>query len=406
MNKKIVLRKMNCKKNNRDDIKIIFNLRVDNNDYNLWYKVRFHECDINYELPESSDSIIVTLLLFAMIYGYDFYSEYPMSEKLYYNILYNIIPQIKKCNPKVHDISINVPLMKHNYGGNYVATGISCGIDSLTTIYEYSELCTLDDYKLTHLVYFKTGAHDGQIGKFDREIENKLFSSQLENAKKYCKRNSFPLIVVDSNLNEFLSNVFGFTAYDRTHTLRNCGTMLLFQKIFSKYYYSDTYGLNDFVLDVNSDMAHYEKWLLPLLSTESIDFYSSNKGMSRFEKTKLLTDYHASYDNLLVCWHEAHNCGLCDKCIRTMVALDMLGKLDLYNKSFDINKYREHRKKYITRVIALRKNDAFFADLYYHMDFKTRLSISPVYYLIYKFEAFIRFLKKILKKVILKHKKF
>ena len=381
-------------KDNKSKYELIFKISINGELYNLKYKIQFIGEKINYRFEKRFDSTVVTFLLFSMVNGYDFYSDYPISETLYYNLIYHIIPQIKRCNPETKSISINAPLTKEKADSKYVATGISCGIDSLTTIYEYSKLCELDNYKLTHLVYFKTGAHDGQLGRFDKDVENNLFTSQLKNAKKFCDESNFPLIIVDSNLNEILSDSFGFTSYERTHTLRNCGTMLLFLNVFSKYYYSDTYSLDEFELNIYNDIAHYEKWMLPLLSTENINFYSANKSMSRFEKTELLTSYELSFNNLLVCWYEGENCGRCDKCIRTLVTLDLIGKLAFYKNSFDIDNYKKNRKKYITRVIALRKVDSFYNDIYIHMDRKTKIFISPVYFIVYKFEALMKKLRE------------
>ncbi len=399
MPKKIVLDQITQRKE-KDKICINFELMIDNKKYVLFYNISLLNCKITYPLAETIDPIVVTFLLHAMKNGYDFSSKYPISQKLFYNLKYQIIPQLKVCNKKLYSIDIDSPIISTNYGGKYVATGISCGIDSLTTVFEYTELCNIIDYKITHLVYFKTGAHDGQLGRFDKDTENKLFTEQLNNSRKFCIENNFPLIIVDSNLNEILSLAFGFSAYERTHTLRNCGTMYLFQKDFNKYLYADTYSLDKFVVNTYEDIAHYEKYLLPMISNENIFFISANSGMSRFDKTKLLTKYKKSYDNLLVCWHEGKNCGKCDKCIRTLVTLDALGKLKYYEKSFDIENYLKHRKKYIAKVIALRKVDMFYNDIFIHMDKKIKRKKSILYFFIYKIYSFYKKLRKLAKKIL------
>ncbi len=75
-------------------------------------------------------------------------------------------------------------------------------------------------------------------------------------------------------------------------------------------------------MDVKNDAAHYEGVLLPMLSTETTSFYSSNQEMSRIEKVRLISDFEQSYEWLLVCWLHKPNCGKCGKCIRTMLELD------------------------------------------------------------------------------------
>ncbi|MFC1715266.1 hypothetical protein ACFL6S_16475 [Candidatus Poribacteria bacterium] len=54
--------------------------------------------------------------------------------------------------------------------------------------------------------------------------------------------------------------------------------------------------------------------------------------MSRFERTALVADWPVGLQNILVCTQskqsfEIKNCGKCEKCIRTMMALEALGKL-------------------------------------------------------------------------------
>lgn len=371
---------------------IEFGLDINNIKYELKYDMKYINCEFNNLNVTTIDSVVVTFLLYAMLYGYDIRSKYPISKKLYYQLIYHVIPQINKCNPhNTNVIKIDAPLSDVIYNGKYNATGISCGVDSFTTLYEYTDLMKLDDYKLTHLVYFKTGAHDGQLGRFDSSVENKLFLSQLENVKKFVNKIKMPLIIVNSNLNEILSKAFHFTGYDRSHSLRNCGTMYLFQKYFLNYYYSDTYSLDNFFVNVDLDMAHYEKWLLPYISNQNINFYSANQNLTRFEKTNLISNYKYSYDNLLVCWHEGKNCGQCDKCIRTLITLDYLDKLQLYKNCFDIDKYYKNKSKYISKMMVYRKKDAFFQDIYENIK-KLNKKMRPnfIYFIYYKLKLLLK----------------
>ncbi|MBR3414640.1 hypothetical protein IKG73_01300 [Candidatus Saccharibacteria bacterium] len=369
MNKIIIEKILQKKVGNKT--KLSFDLKINKKSFTLWYEIGCEDYDFSDGIENRIDAVVATFLIFAMKKGYDFYSEYPISERLYYNLTYHVIPQLNVCNPtKTKKISIFAPLCKANGKKkyNFVATGVSCGVDSLATIYEYSELCELEDYKLTHLVYFKTGAHDGQIGRFDKKVENDLFNGQVKKAVDFSQKAGFPLVVIDSNLNEVLSEAFGFTNYDMTHTFRSVGVMLLLQDYFSLYYYADAYNLDRFSINVDEDTAHYDKWLLPMLSNENIRMYSANKDMVRFDKTKLLTEYSLSYDNLLVCWTDEENCGKCNKCIRTLVTLDLLGKLDLYNKSFNLEDYYKNKDAYISKVIRLRKEDFLFDEIVQRME--------------------------------------
>lgn len=357
-------------KQTTEGVKIFFTIEIKDKTYTLWYDISSQDRQIS-KIEKRIDGIVVTFLLFAMWNKLDIESKYPISEKLYYNLTRHIIPKISNddLSGKSHKIKINAPISNKQFKSyHWVGTGISCGVDSLTTIYEYTKICKIKNYQLTHLIHMKTGAHDGQIGRADKDTENKIFKEQIKVARKFCKDNGFPLIIIDSNLNLILSDIFGFTGYERTHTFRSCGTMLLLQNFFSKYYYASSGIPDTFEINTNFDCALYERWFIPLLSSDSLDYYSANSGMMRIEKTKALTKYKPSYDSLLVCWYGGKNCNECDKCIRTLITLDILGALYLYKNVFYINKYKKNKQKYFQRLYDRKECDHAFLDIYNYIE--------------------------------------
>ena len=52
------------------------------------------------------------------------------------------------------------------------------------------------------------------------------------------------------------------------------------------------------------------------------------------------------------------NCSVCPKCVRTLLTLDILGKLDAFSGVFDIDRYRrEARRRAIAdAIVGERKN--------------------------------------------------
>lgn len=345
-------------------VDISFLIQIKEKEYLLKYVVT---ADVT-ELCDRADGVVVTFLLYAMKYGMNIYSDIPISEKLYYQLTYHVIPQIHYCNPdKTTPIKIIAPLSDEVYNGNWVGTGISCGVDSFSTIKEYTEDCELANYKITHLCYFKTGAHHGDIGRFDKQIEDKLFAEELEKAKEFCEKENFEMVIVESNLHEICCDAFSHV-YDITHTYRSAGVMLLLQKQFNKYYYaSGDHNVDEVIVNVDNDSAKYEKWLLPLLSNESIAFYSANKATKRIEKVEYISNWAPTYDRLSVCWSASNNCCKCRKCIRTMVALDLVGKLDCYSQSFDLEFYQKNKRKFMREIVALRSIDCSYQDIYLYM---------------------------------------
>lgn len=69
----------------------------------------------------------------------------------------------------------------------------------------------------------------------------------------------------------------------------------------------------------------------PLWSTESLAFLHDGCEATRLEKVERLAGWPAALSTLRVCYKNiggAYNCGICNKCVRTMIELRMAGALD------------------------------------------------------------------------------
>jgi len=67
-----------------------------------------------------------------------------------------------------------------------------------------------------------------------------------------------------------------------------------------------------------------------LYGTERIDFQTDGCEATRFEKVAALAASDIVLDTLRVCWENrngAYNCGECEKCLRTMAALEIVGAI-------------------------------------------------------------------------------
>ncbi len=68
----------------------------------------------------------------------------------------------------------------------------------------------------------------------------------------------------------------------------------------------------------------------PCWSSRSLEFIYDASKATRFEKLRRLVSENTVKDHLRVCWRNpgnVYNCGKCEKCLRTMVALEALGVL-------------------------------------------------------------------------------
>ncbi|TBR12066.1 MAG: hypothetical protein EPO47_00590 [Rugosibacter sp.] len=78
----------------------------------------------------------------------------------------------------------------------------------------------------------------------------------------------------------------------------------------------------------------------PLFSTSGVTIVHDGAAMTRIGKTELAARLPETRRSLHVCQAAGlHNCSRCEKCYRTMIALDILGLKEAFNAAFDWSDY-------------------------------------------------------------------
>ena len=225
-----------------------------------------------------------------------------------------------------------------------------------------------------------------------------LFRDKLVQVRKFAKEENLEVIPIDTNLSEILQMNF-----QSTHTLRNLSCILTLQKLFKNYYYASPHRFDKYSLN-SIDTGDYDLLNTNMLSTESVSFFSSSANLSRIERTELITNFPKTYTYLDVCTNSRKagdfiNCSKCDKCLRTALTLDLMGKLNLYEKVFDLEVYHRYKQDYIGRLIAGKKKDEFAKELYEFMKVSGKLPVSGyLQFLKVKLKGFKKGVQKTLKK--------
>jgi hypothetical protein len=312
-------------------------------------------------VTERGDAFLVGLLPYAMARGEDIHLDCPISEKLYYNLSNYLIPALSLANPKLLPIKVIPRELEHSSINqrNAVGTGFSGGVDSFCTFCDHfvDPQCPVN-YRLTHLSFFNVGSH----GDFGGEAARELFHKRLNDLKQFPIDAGLEFIVVDSNISEILQ-----TSFPATHTFRNMAPVLLLQKLFRIYYYSSGYRMDDFrITNADSDSSAYDLLSMAMLSTESVDLYSSGCQHTRVEKTRIIADYEPTWRYLNVCASRDGNCSSCFKCMRTLLTLEILGKIRNYEGVFDLSIYRKQRSRYIAEILV-NKRQYIYKDIYNEM---------------------------------------
>lgn len=320
----------------------------------LWFS-----CDAAFAdsiAAETCDAFFIACLFPAVRRGLDLVVEGPLSARLYYNATHGLAELLHCILPGSGRISVRAPhLIRTNWGGKGVAMGFSGGIDSFCTYAEHRADPCPEEYRVTHFMFNDVGAHD-EPGN-DRAS---VFAAHEERMRQFAEKEGLPRIVVRSNIHDFIEVPFLIS-----HPFRNTASVFLFQKFFAKFYYSSTFYVADTHIAGIYDAAYVDPITLPLLSTETLLCRSSGGEHTRFEKTEIVSNDPRSYDDLDVCIHHEKgafiNCSHCPKCLRTMLSLEVLGKLEKYEKSFDLNRYRRFRTLYL--ALATKSDDPLIREI-------------------------------------------
>jgi len=108
---------------------------------------------------------------------------------------------------------------------------------------------------------------------------------------------------------------------------------LILGRLFSSFFLPSSYRFDEFYRDGSHLLLDH------LISTESMQTIHESSHLNRPEKTAVVSNWSATYSTLRVCFNTTGyqedtgsimNCSRCEKCVRTMTTLEILGQLDKY----------------------------------------------------------------------------
>lgn len=187
----------------------------------------------------------------------------------------------------------------------------SGGVDSFYSLLENQD-------EVTDLIF----VHGFDIRPEDRETCRRAEESIRRVGKAFGKR----VIKVETNVRSLLAE-YGEWG-ERTHGAAMAVVAHLLGDEFAQIYIaaSDTEGL----LSPWGSHPHMD----PLWSSSRLEFVHHGCDASRPEKLRRVASSEPAIQNLRVCWKNrkgALNCGRCEKCIRTMIGLHVMGVTNFSN---------------------------------------------------------------------------
>ena len=351
-----------------------------------------------YLCHETADAFVLPMLLRAIVSGQDIEVDALLSEKLYHNLTNSVmyilwLSKIKaggrvaiKNNKDTKAPQIRCKgISNQNFNGEAVGTGCSLGVDGYSVIKKYIfENEMFPSYKPTHLACFNVGA----FGSYNTDETRQSFYDELKNLNNFAQKFDIPIVSIDTNVHEFYPE----RRFNWSVTFLNIGCVLSMQKLWRRYLFASGYSVKNFEFDFN-DCCKSDSFLCPHLSTESVEVLSADMNLTRSDKVRNIMNDVVCKENLNVCLKVQRinngvmarnvsnyiNCGRCEKCLRTMLQLDIYGVLDDYNDIFDMTSWKKLKPIFLSKILAYRKENIMYKDILdtmspdYHIPIFSRL---------------------------------
>lgn len=325
-----------------------------------------------YLCTERSDAYLCLVLPIALREGYDIYCDMPVTERLLHNFQEILIPHLCLGDSRLKEITIHADTDNVPIGGGGVGTGISCGVDSLYTVKEYS-VDTYPNMKLTHL--FIAPANKELWNNLDQDVTLRQWvdshEAQFDRMKIVSDALGVPLLKMYNNYVWYICKTGrGQKLYKHVylHTFLTISMVLTLKKLWNIYYFSSASPFTTFTLEDNATLqtGRYDLLTMHALTTPDFFIYSGGVKANRIRKTIELLDFDLAKQVLHPCdTRDSQNCSepTCAKCLRALLTYDAYDRLDEVTELFDVERYRREKDKYFTRLV-IRKKNPYMKDLY------------------------------------------
>lgn len=298
----------------------------------------------DYLVTDRADAALIGILYYAMYTGQDIQcSELaPVSSEILNNVRGFIMPVLLHNCKGLHQIKISaLPTSELQDNAGMIGASLSCGVDSFFTIMSHHE-SNHPSTDVTHLCQNDVGNFDECYGDWisRARVKDALYKrSKLASAEL-----RLPLIQTESNFaQEFLPVSASRT---RIGPLQSVFSIFNMGKAWKRYYYSTGEVQN--VERIDEMLDHIEYCLIECLSTRSLQIIPDGKYITREAKINYIADYKVPQIYLHVCTSGEDNCGVCDKCKKTLIAIDAHHKLDRFANVFKLEEYKSNRTEYLT----------------------------------------------------------
>jgi hypothetical protein len=285
--------------------------------FTLWYRFPQEYGDLLN--PENGDPFVAAFLVPAMVLRETLEIEAPVSGKLLHAL--PTLQAIFLCwDRKLAQIDVNAPLRAQPSPPvslpSHTGLFFSLGVDSSYSLAKDLKNPPLDEARIDCLI---------NVLGFDIYLwESERYPAVLANINTVARRLGKRVLTVSTNLREFSDRMADWVNLYHGGALASVALavseMFRTVKIAATHTYAELSPLGSHLI------------LDPLWSTESLSFVHDGCEADRLDKIRLLAQKPDLLRILRVCGRDyttdIYNCGVCPKCIMTMIGLHVAGALE------------------------------------------------------------------------------
>ena len=297
------------------------------------------------------DGAVVQLLPTAMRLGENIKVEGAISAELAWLLETNGIPLLATLK-NMRTVRIEAreytttPLCNPKFDA---AMGFSGGVDSFSALFDLLKRPNLGP-KLDVLMFNDFSSR--------RRRDPEATELDVSRVRNLAQRLELEFCEIRSNIAEI--DVVG---YGLAHSTSNVGGAFLLAGLFRTFIVASGYDAQMLGKDQNY-AGSIEPAVLQYLSPPGRQAYLFGSNKTRVAKTREIVDEPEVQSGLDVCLSRSINhlnCGKCEKCLRTLAAVEILGKLDKFEGLFDLHAYRQARPVFFYRMRV--SNEVFLQEL-------------------------------------------
>lgn len=345
---------------------------VNNEVKELW--IEFDEKYSKYIVKDRADAFVVALLPYAFRNKKDIICNSTVSEELLHNLRNQLIPAISKGSSKFYKTRVSADINKKVITNTEaVGATLTLDADGLHILSRYLEP-EYPNMKITHLCVNEFDIND--IEDVEKNGFNSSNNPQILKALELANELDLSCIHVKSNLlTEFDIN------YKLDHLYCELFPVFALQRLFKIYFCgSGGWDYHSFSL-LNSykrDAASYGLLLESAFSRSNFRLYLDGGDKDNLEKFEDVMHFAQSHRYLHSCdKNEGKNCGICNKCVRTLLTLDAMERVDYFSQVYDADYYKKNRQAYISYLEKAHENkDPLLEPVYKIFERKKQLTCS------------------------------